>query len=48
MTVVMEKSDEGFNMSEYVGRKRKIHRYHMIDYVVTAIVVLLTTVVVWK
>ena len=44
----MKKSDEDFNISEYVSQKRKIHRYHMIGYVVTAIVVLLTMAVVWN
>ena len=44
----MKEPDDEFNVSDYVSRKRKIHRYHMIGYAVTAVVALVAMLVLWK
>ena len=44
----MKRPRDEFNVSDYVSRKRKIHRYHMIGYAVTAVVALVAMLVFWK
>ena len=43
-----EFDDEDFNVSDYVSRKRKIHRYHLIASAVAAIIALVAMAVFWK
>ena len=46
--IQMKHFDDDFNASDYMSRKRKIHRYHMIGYTVTAIIAFVAMLVFWK